>query len=218
MFPSKSQDNIFIDGMAGKLELITTFIDSDVPYVAIVCHPHPLFLGTMHNKVVTTLVKSVKGVMPTVRFNFRGVGKSDGAYGGGIGEVDDLLAVIAWVKQCFSSCKIILMGFSFGAGIAASVANMADMHDDVSYLVTIAPSVDHSDFYSFTAIQCPWLLLFAGSDEVVDVAKTRSLVQDPPSPISQVIEMSDASHFFHGELIVLEDHIKSALLSDLGLL
>src|SRR5436189_4416294 len=91
--------------------------------IGVVCHPHPLYQGTMHNKVVTTIAKAWQEMgMSTLRFNFRGVGLSEGEYGHGEGEQEDLKAVLNWILEQFPNAKICLGGFSFGAFIAAKVA------------------------------------------------------------------------------------------------
>lgn len=212
-FSHTSSQTMMIDGPVGQLELLTTAPSLSEPssYVAIICHPHPLFQGTMHNKVVTTLAKSVSDVMPTIRFNFRGVGQSGGSYGAGVGECDDLRAVMAWAQEQHKGCQCILMGFSFGAGVAAAVANETSL----ALLLTVAPSVSHSHLHTLTGIRCPWVMIFAGNDEVVDANETRQFIQSPASKLSQVIELPEASHFFHGELVSLKSQVQHAINQEL---
>ncbi len=129
IFP-ENDAHILIEGEAGQLELLTTSPDDQSTQnkgVAIICHPHPLHQGTMNNKVVHTLSKAFhnKGLY-TVRFNYRGVGKSEGSYGDSIGEVADLLSVLKWVDSVLDSPAIYLAGFSFGAFIAARGAALHD--------------------------------------------------------------------------------------------
>ena len=105
-----------LPGPAGKLEVMTTWARKSHGYVAIICHPHPLQEGTMHNKVVTTLAKTFAQLgVATVRFNYRGVGESEGSYGNMQGEIEDLLAVKAWLRKCLDETLFILAGFSFGS-------------------------------------------------------------------------------------------------------
>lgn len=113
-----------VKGPAGKLEVaVGTPIGIDRSALGIICHPHPLHGGTMYNKVVTTLARTLQGLgLTTVRFNFRGVGKSQGEYDHGRGEIDDLLAVAAWLQKEMGHQEIWLAGFSFGAYIAANGA------------------------------------------------------------------------------------------------
>ena len=111
----KKLQSLFFPGPAGQLEALTTWPnESRTKIVGIICHPHPQQEGSMHNKVVTTLAKVFDYLgLPTVRFNFRGVGKSEGQYGKTIGETEDLLAVLSWVKSVLPNDTIWLGGFSF---------------------------------------------------------------------------------------------------------
>src|SRR3990167_626391 len=124
-----------IRGPAGKLEVaIDEPIGEERHAWGIVCHPHPLHGGNMQNKVVTTLVKTFQYMgLTTIRFNFRGVGKSEGVFGHGKGELEDLLAVIEWVQQSNQGKKIWLAGFSFGAYVTAKAATQIS----VGQLITV---------------------------------------------------------------------------------
>ena len=107
-------DSIFtIPGPVGQLEVATSVVsDSSLPFIGVICHPHPLYGGTMNNKVVTTLARTftLMGIS-SVRFNFRGVGESAGNYTEGVGESDDLLAVLSWLNNVRPNHQIILTGF-----------------------------------------------------------------------------------------------------------
>jgi alpha/beta superfamily hydrolase len=160
----------------------------------------------MHNKVVTTLVKTFQGLsVPTVRFNFRGVGQSQGTFDNGEGELDDLLAVIDWVQQQGVKNEIWLAGFSFGAYIAAKAATKIP----VNKLVTVAPPVQHFPMQALAPITCPWVLVQGELDDVVPPqevfawAKTRV-----PEPI--ILRFPKAGHFFHGQLGELRMRIAEA--------
>lgn len=202
-FP-KEQKIFTIPGSVGELEVMTTWPkDSAHPTVAIICHPNPTQLGTMHNKVVTTLAKSFDMLgFKTVRFNFRGVGKSAGEFGHVKGEIDDLLALIDWVERELPEHKLILSGFSFGSYIAAAVANQRNC----SHLVSIAPPVDRLDFTSLTEVNCPWLVVMGDQDEVVLPAEVIEWANNPPSPINFIL-LKNVDHFFHGRLIELRELI-----------
>ncbi len=173
----------------------------------IICHPHPEQEGTMTNKVVTTLAKAGElcGAV-TLRFNFRGVGQSEGMFDNARGELDDLRAVIAWVQQQYPDLPIWLAGFSFGSYIAARVAN-----DDgiAKKLISIAPPVGLSSYYDFvslTKISCPWLVVQGDSDEVVSFANVQAWATYPPAPL-EFIMMNDVGHFFHRRLIELRENL-----------
>ncbi len=198
----------FIPGPSGKLEVILSRSETHKPIIAVVCHPHPLHEGTMHNKVVTTLSRAFEQLgAATVRFNYRGVGQSDGDYGDMLGESEDLQAVIAWVQQQFPDYVLWLAGFSFGAFIAANVANQ---RDDVTQLVTVAPAVNHADFDVLTAVKCPWLIIQGDQDEVVPFEQVKAFAENPPVPV-MFIAMPDVTHFFHGKLIELRETIKATM-------
>lgn len=198
-----TETRLMIPGPAGQLDTIKTVPDAHSRNtLAILCHPHPLFEGTMNNKVVTTLSRTfVKMGITTLRFNFRGVGKSDGEYGEVVGEQDDLRAVIDWVLPQHPDHTLWLAGFSFGSFIAASMANE---RDDVKQLVSIAPPVHHADFASLTNIHCPWLVVQGDQDEIVPFEQVQAWALHPPSPLDFVV-CKGVSHFFHGKLIELSD-------------
>lgn len=206
-FPKESS-HFILPGPAGNLEIKTTYPkDADANSVGIICHPHPLQSGTMNNKVVTTLARSFESVgFATVRFNFRGVGASEGSHGHTIGETEDLLAVIDWVRSALPDCDLSLAGFSFGSYIAAKVANQMQ----VSCLISIAPPVNHVDFKSLTNIRCPWLVVQGDQDEIVPIEEVQSLALASPSPFKLIV-MEEVGHFFHGRLIELREIIENFL-------
>src|SRR5260370_4113720 len=114
--------SFFIPGPAGRLEALLNSGDERASRAALVCHPHPLFGGTMHNKVVYNAMKALSGFRyPVLRFNFRGTGLSEGKHDRGRGEVDDVRAAIAWLRQEFH-LPMIFVGFSFGAAIGMRAA------------------------------------------------------------------------------------------------
>ena len=128
-----------MDGPVGKLEaIVDTPRDTELRGRAVVCHPHPQHGGTMHNKVAHTLARAfVRSGFTTLRFNFRGTEDSEGHYDEGVGELDDALAALDWIRKRETGGALWLGGFSFGAAIAirAAVATPLDG------LVSIAPAV-----------------------------------------------------------------------------
>jgi len=206
-FP-KEQKAFILQGPAGALEVLTTWPAKDLKKrVGIICHPHPQQQGTMSNKVVTTIAKAFDRLgLPTLRFNFRGVGKSEGEFGNTIGEREDLLAIMKWVKEVLPDHEIWLAGFSFGSFIAASIANQ----EKVTQLLTIATTVNHYDFVSLTNIQCPWLSIVGEQDELVPIAEVESFASNPPVPMKLIV-MPGVGHFFHGHLIELRELIVKEL-------
>lgn len=198
-----------IEGPTGKLELaVSGPVGEPRNAWGIVCHPHPLYGGTMHNKVVTTLAKTFQYMgVSTIRFNFRSVMRSEGKYDEGNGELDDLLAVIDWVQHQQIKKEIWLAGFSFGAYIAAKAATQIP----VNKLVTVAPPVLHFPMSALPPITSPWVLVQGERDDVVppkevlDWAESRN-----PKPI--IIRFPQAGHFFHGQLSELRTRIEEALI------
>lgn len=206
-----TETTFLLPGPAGDLEVSTTPLETENSRhaVAIICHPHPLHGGTMNNKVVTTLVRTFKELgLRTVRFNFRGVGKSVGSFAEGVGEVEDLLAVVAWVKKTCPQDAIWLAGFSFGGYIAAKVATQIP----VAQLVTIAPQASRFTQSPFPPITAPWVLVQGDQDEVVPPEEVFAWVETL-NPKPAVIRMTGAGHFFHGRLIELRDTLVSVLTS-----
>jgi alpha/beta superfamily hydrolase len=203
LFPQYDAE-ILLPGPVGNLEVLTTRPAGNPKGIAIICHPHPLYQGTMRNKVVTMLAKTMQQLeFVTVRFNYRGVGKSEGSYGNLQGEIEDLLAIKAWVQEQLPEFAVWLLGFSFGSFICASVANQAH---DVAKLISVAPAVDHADYQQLTAIRCPWLVIQGELDEIVSYQKVRVFALHPPSPLT-LVSMPRATHFFHGQLVELRDTI-----------
>jgi len=198
--------NLFIDGPAGQLEAyLTPTEQSNAPFV-IICHPHPQHGGTMTNKVVTTTARAMQKLnASTLLFNFRGVGKSEGEFDNQIGEVQDALAVLDWALNNKQPEQAVwIAGFSFGAFVAASVANQRS--DTIQQLLTLAPVLGHSDYTQLTQIQCPWHAIVGDNDEFVSVEELQHFQQSHPIPMTLQV-MDDACHYFHGKLIPLREHI-----------
>lgn len=197
-------ERLVVSGPAGNLETVIECRTETPSFVALVCHPHPLFSGTMNNKVVTTLARSARdagGV--AVRFNFRGVGASSGAYGEGFGETEDVLAVLSAVGERYPQLPLWLAGFSFGSFVAARSANvLADNGQPPCHLLLVAPPVHNFDFSAIEQAGCPVTVVQSDDDEVVPAAEVyRWVEQTPLAP--ELVRVSDAGHFFHGKLVPL---------------
>ena len=172
--------------------------------IAIMCHPHSLHGGSMSNKVVTTITKVWQSVnYHTIRFNFRSVGESTGAFDEGRGEQEDLAAVIAFAKEKWGDLPIVLGGFSFGAFVALSFCQ----HFIPQALWLIAPPAQYDGFAQLKTPQAAQnFLMVAENDEVVSTpdilhwANTQSF--------QSIITIPEASHFFHGKLLLLRDAIE----------
>ena len=204
-FPNEST-TLLLDGPAGALEVAVDHSEATpLPAVAIICHPLPIEGGTMHNKVVTMLARSLRELgLDTVRFNFRGTGNSEGSFDNGVGETDDLRTVAAWVRAQRPDAALWLAGFSFGAYVSLRMA--AELQP--SMLISIAPPVRRSwDFDSLVPPTCPWLVIQGEADEVVDpqaVFDWIDTMRDPPD----LVRMPDTGHFFHRKLMDLRGAIK----------
>lgn len=207
-FPSK-QTEFFLTGPAGRLECIADVPETDIarPATVVLCHPHPQHGGTMRNKVVTIMERSMREIgLATVRFNFRATGESEGAFDDGNGELQDLLAVIDWVQHTRPNDDLWLAGFSFGAWISLKAAQ--DL--PVRMLVSIAPPVERYGFADLLPPRCPWLVVQGDEDEVVSsdaVVAWAENFDEPP----ELVVMEGGGHFFHRRLMDLRGLLKNAL-------
>lgn len=194
----------FIDGPAGPLEALVEHPASPAAGAfAVCCHPHPLFGGTMQNKVVHALARAALDCgVPAIRFNFRGVGGSEGRYDNGVGETDDAIAVARWGAGSFGAGRLWAMGFSFGSFVACGLA----VTHGAERLVTVAPPVQRFDFGAIAVPKCPWLVVQGDSDELVNhdsVMQWTRTVNPPP----QVTLFAGADHFFHGRIAELRETV-----------
>ena len=212
-FPAE-HSAFLLPGPAGLIEVAATPAEADAPPVrgvAVICHPHPLHGGTMHNKVVTIVERSLRELgLACVRFNFRGVGHSTGVHDEGRGEVEDLAAVVAWARLASPGDALWLAGFSFGSYVA--LRNAVPL--DAAALVTIAPPVGRWDFDSIALPGCPWLVVQGEEDEVVDPAAVFGWIAALAAP-PQLVRMPDTTHFFHRRLMDLRGAVKNAMRAHL---
>lgn len=211
-FPSTTR-SLLLPGPAGDLEVCVDHPDPALARngVAVFCHPHPLEGGTMHNKVVTMACRALRELgLVSVRFNFRGVGLSQGSYDQGRGEVLDLLDVARWVQAAHRDWKLWLGGFSFGAWI--SLLGARDL--PAAQLISIAPPAGRWDFSAVLAPTCPWLLVQGEADEIVSpqavYAWLGTLDRQPT-----LVKMPDTGHFFHQRLMDLRGAIKNGVRRNL---
>jgi uncharacterized protein len=197
-----------LSGPAGPLEAVLTEASDDAApaAVALVCHPHPLHDGTMNNKVVHTLARSfVARGIPAMRFNFRGVGDSAGAYDDGNGEVDDALAVAGHLRERFGDAPLWLAGFSFGSFVALRAA----LRLQCVGLVMVAPPVQRFPFDQALP-ECPILVIQGEADSVVACAAVRDWVR-AAKPAPRFETLPDVGHFFHGHLTDLRKIVEGFL-------
>jgi hypothetical protein len=193
-----------LQGPSGILETVLTSSDEAVSVVAIICHPHPLYGGSLQHKVVHTLMRTFRELnVASVRFNFRGVGKSQGHYDNGVGEVEDLMAVLNWVVTQYPQATIWLSGFSFGAFIVAK--SLMKVTVKIEQVVLVAPPVETFDFSGINFSNRLTCVVMGDQDEIVKPDAVVSWAQQYPN--IEMLWLSDADHFFHGKLTMLKNKI-----------
>lgn len=203
-----TERTVAIPGPEGQLDARVMEIDGARTGL-VMCHPHPLFSGTMDNKVVTTAARAVKGLgLNTLRFNFRGVGSSDGEHDHGVGEQQDVASAVRYAKEELGWERIILAGFSFGAGMACLYG--CDHAETIDGLVLIAPAVHHFDAPTTLPQGIETWVLMGDADEVVPFDEVEGWVQlVVPQPHWLVFE--GAGHFFHGRITDLKSTLTEEL-------
>lgn len=201
--------SLFLDGPAGRLEALLNQGTEGASQAALVCHPHPLYGGTFHNKVVFHAMKALNSFgYPVLRFNFRGVGMSQGTHDNGLGEVDDVRAALAWLDAEFN-LPIVLAGFSFGAAVGLRAACPDARVDAVIGLgIPVLPADEREyDFNFLRTCNKPKLLVSGTRDEFGPRARLEQLVQTLPQP-KKLVLIEAADHFFEGRLKELRDVIE----------
>lgn len=206
-------NNKEILNVLGKNGLIEGVIEYPNKYkkevIAIICSPHPLFKGTMNNKVITTIARSFNEIgIKTIRFNYRGVGNSEGKYDNGKGEVDDVLTLIKdQATNTTTNKHIILAGFSFGAMIAY---NTCLKHDNILSLLSIAPAINNNEFNLKSRLPnaIEWCIIQCMDDTTVNVKENLGMLADVVQNEMEVILFKHAGHFFHNRLTDLKNQIQ----------
>lgn len=199
------RDALSLRGPAGRIEgLLDMPADAAVPSVAVavICHPHPQHQGTQLNKVVHTLSRSMNELaVPAIRFNFRGVGASEGAYADGLGETEDVIAVAEWARNRFPQAELWLAGFSFGAAVAIRAAEQLKP----ARLISVAPPVTRmAGLLENVRVECPWLVVQGTADEVVAAEDVQNWAQIH-HPEARLVLLPEVGHFFHGRLTLLRE-------------
>ncbi|HCT73500.1 MULTISPECIES: alpha/beta hydrolase [Psychrobacter] len=184
--------------------------DPNTDTVALLCHPNPLFDGTMNNKVVTTMYRFARdNGMHVVRFNFRGVGQSTGEHDYADGEVVDAMTVLQWIAEQTNARKLWLGGFSFGGYVTARVAEQVleashiwGLDDfDITKIALIAPSVEKNDSSNISLPADKTFEIYGNADEVIDPDNMQAFAERLGITVSIV---DGAGHFFHGRLSELK--------------
>ena len=200
--------SFFLSGPAGRLEALLNEGKSTASHVGLVCHPHPLYGGTVHNKVVYHAMKTLQSFgFPVLRFNFRGAGLSEGEHDQGRGEVEDVRAALDWLESEFQQ-PVIFCGFSFGAatGLRAACADSR-----VAGLISLGtPVAAEGRVYTYKFLEgCrrPKLFVSGGRDQFSPRENLTQLVAMAPEPKEMVI-VQDGDHFFEGHLPEMQAAIR----------
>jgi alpha/beta superfamily hydrolase len=191
--------NFFLSGPVGRLEAVLWTPRSPTPpaLAALVCHPHPLFGGTMHNKVVFQAAKSIDALgVPVLRFNFRGAGLSDGVHDRGTGERDDVCTALQFLIAEFPGVPLLVAGFSFGSVVGLRGGCQSP---EVTQLIALGLPVNNADVSFLFECRKPKLFVHGSKDEHGDVRKARALVPSLPGE-NQLVIVEGVDHFFTGKL------------------
>jgi uncharacterized protein len=206
--------SLFLEGPAGRLEALLNAGSQNATHAALVCHPHPLFGGTMHNKVVFHSMKALSGFgFPVLRFNFRGTGLSEGEHDNGQGEIDDVCVALDWLDAEFH-LPLVFAGFSFGAAVGLRAACADERVQAIIGVGTpVAPVVAETEqprVYAFDFLQdCakPKLFVSGSRDQFGPKEKLEAVVAAASEPKNLVV-IEGADHFFEGRLREMREAIE----------
>ena len=210
--------SFFLNGPAGQLEALLNAGSPEAKHAALVCHPHPVYGGTLHNKVVFHAMKALNNLgLPVLRFNFRGAGLSHGEHDHGSGEQDDVRTALDWLDQEFH-LPMVFAGFSFGAAVGLRVACPDPRVPALIGLGTpVSPIEDRSYDYGFLqTCSKPKLFVSGSRDQFASKAKLQALVAPLPEPKKLVI-IEAADHFFEGRLREMREAVEAWSRQILGL-
>jgi uncharacterized protein len=204
-------------GPAGRLEALLNEGRDDAPYAAVVCHPHPLFGGTMHNKVVYHAMKTFSGRgFPVLRFNFRGAGLSEGAHDNGHGEVDDVRAALDWMQKEYHR-PILFAGFSFGSSVGLRACCGDQRVPGIAALgLPVSAGGREYDYHFLARCSQPKLFISGTGDQYGPQAAVETVVAGAAPP-AKLVWVAGADHFFAGKLeqmqLALNSWIETNFLS-----
>jgi uncharacterized protein len=206
-------ERLIIPGPAGDLESILEFDpEAKSRMTAVVCHPHPLYGGAMHNKVVFRAARAARAAgFPALRFNFRGVGKSQGTHDKGVGERGDVRAALDYLAGRFSNLPVCVLGFSFGAWVGLRVGGEDPR---VKALVGLGFPVSDLDFGYLRGVTKPKLIVQGSRDQYSTGENVQAIFDELTGP-KQIHWVEDADHFFTGHLEEVES-VVHAFLRDIA--
>jgi hypothetical protein len=209
-----SENPVFFQ--AGDVRLEGMHFEAASPVaVAVICHPHPLFGGTMGNNVVAAVARELQETgHSTLRFNFRGVGQSEGSHGGGTAEVDDVRAAIKFVRESAGAepPQVVLAGFSFGAWVAANALEGPEADDSVSHLILLGPPTVMFDFSILVkdTKERGRHFIVGENDEHCDFAALRDIFDKLPEPKTMAV-IPRADHFLFARDRAIGDAVREAV-------
>lgn len=200
----KREQPITLDGPCGGLEALY-YDDPAASRLALVCHPNPVKGGTMLNKVVSTLQRTARDAgYTTLRFNYRGVGASEGTHDMQLGEVDDAEAAARWLLAQYPGRPLSLLGFSYGGFVAAALAGRLEAEGvEVEHLVLAAPAVMRLGEMP-QAQRCSMAIIQPENDEVIDPQRVYAFSAGLSRP-HELLKVAECGHFFHGKLVELKE-------------
>lgn len=193
-----TQQQRLIDGPAGAIEALLAAPKQAKPRgLALICHPHPLYGGALSNKVTYMLAATaLEHGLVALRFNFRGVGRSEGSHDQGEGETEDTVFLGQWLRQQYPDLPLLLAGFSFGGFVSLQAA--AELSPALQ--ISVAPPFRYFDGRKRPAHPgCPWLVLHGRDDDVVAYEDTVNAIAGY-EPAPQLDSFDEVGHFFHGRL------------------
>jgi len=217
-FPFAKEEALIINGPVGQLQAVLHQGDAEGQFAAnqwlvVICHPHPVHGGSMDNKVVTTLMRTYRDLgIHVLRFNFRGVGLSEGAFDNAIGELDDLRAVIAWGRQHFPESQFMLAGFSFGSSIAAQISYEVP---GLVHLTLVAPPVERYPSARDNQFPSAVCIIQGDQDERVVAQGVYDWARGLQASVS-LLRYPNAGHFFHGFLTQMKADLAQVLTQQLS--
>lgn len=219
---SQAIRSFFLDGPAGRLEALLNPGVANATHAALVCHPHPLYGGTLHNKVVFHTMKALNSFgFPVLRFNFRGAGLSQGEHGHGDTEIEDVRVALDWLDAEFH-LPMVFAGFSFGAAVglraACPDARVRALIAEGTPVVPVAADIEEPRVYSYEFLmECskPKLFLSGARDQFGPRAKLEALVASAPEP-KKLVLIEGGDHFFEGRLREMREAIEGWVKEAVG--
>jgi alpha/beta superfamily hydrolase len=196
-------------GPAGRIEALFNTGKDDARYAAVVSHPHPLFGGTMHNKVVYHAMKSFQSFgIPVLRFNFRGAGLSEGKHDNGFGEVDDVRAALDWMAKEYQR-PILFAGFSFGSFVGLKACCGDERVKGIAALGLPVSAGGREYRYRFLANCAQPKLFISGTEDEFGPQPEVEAVVAQAMPPAELVMVPEANHFFSGKLELMQDALSS---------